>query len=494
MEEKENIENKTAEEENTSGQWNETDASQYVNWEGQEKKEETPPEEPKAAPEPPRREYGTQYGYYGTTPGNQNYYSQNGGQWDFNRYESAPAKKPVSGFKIFIIIVAILLGLCIIGCAAFGILSFFGGRMTLTSRDKLPILEIEPNIPDVPSIPNQQDIENIIGEIPEFSLEDKPDEEKLITTKGELSASEIYNKVIPSVVGVVQYQYSRSMDPAGTGSGIIISEDGYIITNHHVISGAEAAKVILYNGEEYEATVIGSDEQTDIAVLKIDAKNLTAAELGDSDKIEVGEKAYVLGNPGGLQLQSSITDGIISGLNRTITLSDSAYEMTLIQTSAAINPGNSGGALVNEFGQVIGITSSKLVSTRYEGVGFAIPTSTAIPIAQQLISQGYVSGRAKLGITGRNIDSMTARYYSVPTGVMILTINDDGSFAGSEAQVGDIITKIDGTEIGLLKDLSAFLAQHTPGDEVEVTLYRYSNTRSNDTELTVKVKLIESKG
>ena len=264
-----------------------------------------------------------------------------------------------------------------------------------------------------------------------------------MTTDGRLSATEIYKKVSPSVVGVVQYQYSYSLEAAGYGSGIIISDDGYIVTNAHVIEGAEAVKVVLYNEEEYEAEVIGSDIQTDIAVLKIDAENLVEVELGDSSQLEIGETVYALGNPGGLSLQSSFTDGMISGLDRVINV-ESSYYMSVIQTSAAINPGNSGGALINEYGQVVGITSAKIISTDYEGIGFAIPTETAKPLIEDIIKNGYVSGRAMIGINVITIDSVTARYYDVPEGVQIIEINPDGSLYGTEVKDGDIITHFDG--------------------------------------------------
>lgn len=441
---------------------------------------------------------GTQYNQYGgratgyySNNGANPYGNSNGYQWDFNRYESAetkPQKKKSGsgkGFKVFLGIIAGVLGCCVIALAAFGIISLAG-----MSFDKVSNKNNSQSGISLPENPPQQN-----ANTPPLILEGKPDDgESVVSADGKLSATEVYKAVSPSVVGVVQYQYSQSFEPVGEGSGIIISSDGYILTNAHVVKGAEALKVVLYNEEEYEARLIGSDEQTDIAVLKIDEENLNAADLGDSEQIEVGETVYAIGNPGGLALQSSFTDGIVSGLNRVITTQDSSYAMTVIQTSAAINPGNSGGALVNEYGQVIGITSSKLVSTDYEGIGFAIPTATAVPIVQEIIEHGYVSGRAMLGITGKSIDSVEARYYNVPLGVQIVTINPEGAFGGTKAAVGDIITRFGSTEITSMEDLQACLAESDPGDEVEVTLYRYSATKNNDKTFTVTVKLIENKG
>ena len=431
--------------------------------------------------------YSGQTNYYSNSGANP-YGNNNGYQWDFNRYESASAQKPPKkkssggkGFRVFLGIIAAVLGCCVIALAAFGIMSLVGGHF-----DKTPV--------DSTYSQSQSDTQSK-NETPPLSLQGKPDSgETVVSTDGKLSGTEVYKQVSPSVVGVVVYQYSKSFDPIGEGSGIIISADGYILTNAHVVKGAEAIKVVLYNEQEYEAQLIGSDEQTDIAVLKIDESNLTAAELGDSTEIEVGETVYAIGNPGGIALQSSFTNGIVSGLNRVITTQDSSYAMTVIQTNAAINPGNSGGALVNEYGQVIGITSSKLADVDYEGIGFAIPTATAVPIVREIIENGYVSGRAMLGITGKSIDSVEARYYNVPLGVQIVTINEDGAFAGTEAAVGDIITRFGSTEITSMEELQACLANSAPGDVVEVTLYRYSATKNNDRTFTVTVTLIENRG
>lgn len=436
--------------------------------------------------------YSGQTNYYSNSGANP-YGNNNGYQWDFNRYESASAQKPPKkkssgkGFRVFLGIIAAVLGCCVIALAAFGIMSLAGGNLNKIPSGNRPNSGFTQSGTDPDSATK--------NETPPLSLEGKPNGgESIVSTDGKLSATGVYKQVSPSVVGVVVYQYSQSFEPVGEGSGIIISADGYILTNAHVVKGAEAIKVVLYNEQEYDARLIGSDEQTDIAVLKIEESNLTPAELGDSAEIEVGETVYAIGNPGGIALQSSFTDGIVSGLNRIITTEDSSYAMTVIQTNAAINPGNSGGALVNEYGQVIGITSSKLVSTDYEGIGFAIPMATAVPIVQEIIENGYVSGRAMLGITGKSIDSVEARYYNIPLGVQIVSINSDGAFAGTEAAVGDIITRFDETEITSMEDLQACLANSEPGDEVEITLYRYSATKNNDRTITVTVKLIENKG
>ncbi len=464
--------------------------NQYVSWDGSSDANNSQwnPGNQQKTQQPPRREYGTQYGYYGG-PQQTNYYSSNGNyQWDFNKYESADktaetGKKNSAGkgFKVFAGIIAAILGVCIISVSSVGIYRWISGENRVSTPESLDPSVNEEQTPPEETVP------------PEISLQDIP-KENTVSTDGKLSATEVYKMTSPSVVGVVQYQYSQSFRPAGSGSGIIISDDGYIVTNAHVIDGAETVKVVLYNEEEYEADVVGTDKQTDIAILKIDAKNLVEAEFGDSSQIEIGETVYALGNPGGLSLQSSFTDGIVSGLNRIITTDDSVHSLTVLQTSAAINPGNSGGALINEYGQVIGIVSAKIISTDYEGIGFAIPTEIAKPIIEEIITNGYVSGRAKIGITGTTIDSVTAKYYNVPEGVQIITIEPEGSFSGTEVKIGDIIIAFDGEDITKMDDLQLMLEKYSPGDEVEVTLYRYSATGMNDKTFTVTIKLIENKG
>ena len=460
---------------------------------------------------PPRPQYGTQYGYYNTEPGPQqphrSQYQATGPyvrpndsyQWDFAKYESADQnsagkKKSKSGrgFKVFLGLVAGVLSICLIAMASFGVYELVGNDF-LGLDSVLSGEETSGAGNTLGGAQNSED-SKASADTPSISLAEKPEDNSTVSTDGKLTATEIYSKVSPSIVGVVQYRYSTSIEAAGEGSGIIISKDGYILTNAHVVEGADAIKVVLYNNEEYEAEIVGKDTRTDIAVLKIDADNLTPAELGDSAGVEVGETVYAIGNPGGLTLQSSFTGGMISGVNRVITTSESSYSMTVLQTDAAINPGNSGGALVNEYGQVIGITNSKLISTSYEGIGFAIPTAEALPVMQDLMTYGYVSGRPIIGVTVQTIDSVAAEYYNVPQGAQIITITDDSPLIGTEAAVGDIITKFDDTEITSVEDLQNALSNFAPGDKVTLTLYRYSATGKNDKSFTVEVALQESHG
>jgi serine protease Do len=327
----------------------------------------------------------------------------------------------------------------------------------------------------------------------------------------ELTPAEIYAKVEPSVVGisatceVVQdntsdfYSYfgwggnsgsnQQTYTATSTGTGIIMSEDGYILTNAHVIEDATEVTVVLNNDEEYTATIIGSDTSADIAVLKIQASGLTAAEFGNSDDLVVGDYAYAIGNPLGFELSNTFTPGVISGLDRTITINDNT--MNLIQTSAAINSGNSGGPLVNSKGQVIGIVSSKMSSSyssseaSIEGLGFAIPITQAKSIIDDLTTFGYVTGRPQLGITAEDITESMSRYYNVPVGVYIRFMEQDGAAAEAGLQVGDIITGVNGDTITTASDLSAKVKEYNAGDTIEITYYR------NNEELTAQVTLHE---
>ena len=259
-----------------------------------------------------------------------------------------------------------------------------------------------------------------------------------------------------------------------------------------MVSGGEKFEVVLQNGDSYDATVIGADNQSDLALLKMQnpPEGLVAATFGNSDELEVGEMVGAIGNPGGLALASTQTVGYISAVQRTIT-TDLGYTMVCIQADAAINPGNSGGPLINTYGQVVGITSSKLVEEGYEGIGFSIPINTALPILDDLMQHGRVTGRAQLGITVVEVGSNEANYYGIPAGLRIMSINEDSDVGRQGAEVGDIITSIDGWAITSRADCSDILAQHKPGDTVEISLYRASRTGRGQT-FTITVTLLGS--
>ncbi len=298
-------------------------------------------------------------------------------------------------------------------------------------------------------------------------------------------------KVLPSIVGIeIEYSvnsiFGKSTGSA-TGSGIIISEDGYILTNNHVVnstssnsyyqvSTAGAIKVKLYNDETvYDAKIVGMDDQTDLAVIKIDKTGLTAAEFGNSDNVVVGEFAMAIGNP--LGLSTSATCGIISAVNRDITAENKKY--TVIQTDAAINSGNSGGALVNSKGQVIGINTLKLSGEGVEGIGFAIPISSTTEISKQLIEHNKVI-RPYVGIEGMGINKETAERYKLVEGVYIKTVEDFGSAQKAGIKPGDVITEFDGKVVKTVEEITELKNKHNIGDTIKVKIYRNGEYKELD--------------
>ena len=309
----------------------------------------------------------------------------------------------------------------------------------------------------------------------------------------------VANKILPSIVGIkVEFPVNsifmnQSTTGTAEGSGIIISSDGYILTNNHVINTSatssfyaigQATKVSVYlhdDKTEYIAKVVGTDEETDLAVIKIDASDLTAIELGDSDTVQVGEFVMAAGNP--LGMQSSVTTGIISAVNREVTDSD-GKTFVLLQTDAAINSGNSGGALVNSEGKLIGINTLKVQQEGVEGMGFAIPIKSAEPIYEQLIQYNEVKG-PYTGIGGRDITENIARRYGLVEGVYVVSVDE---FSGAERagiQIGDVITKADGEEVKSMNELNKIKNKHQIGDEMTVTINR------DGKEKEVKIKLGE---
>lgn len=327
------------------------------------------------------------------------------------------------------------------------------------------------------------------------------------TVSGELTPQEVAKKVIPSVVCIQNYQRSNNnsmfffgggaqngdagdeVSPTSEGSGIIATSDGYIITNAHVVEGASSLKVILSDGTSYEAQLVGSDSITDLAVIKIDATGLQAAEFGSSGDLEVGDSVMAIGNPGGLELSSSVTQGIVSALNRQITNSETGYTMDCIQTDTAINPGNSGGALVNMYGQVVGINSSKIVAEGFEGLGFAIPIDDAQSVISNLKEYGYVKDRAVLGITGQYLDSMSARFYGLTSGMYVASISNE-SVSNAGITQGCIITKIDDTDITSSSTITSYVSKKKPGDTVTLTVVNDLTGRT----FTADVTLVQASG
>ena len=297
---------------------------------------------------------------------------------------------------------------------------------------------------------------------------------------GALSLQEIYKKCIGSVVSIT----ASAQSGKSSGTGIVLSADGYLITNHHVIENAQVIAVQTSDDRQFQASIIGSDEASDLAVLKVDATDLQPAEFGDSGKLAVGDRVVAIGDPLGAQLRGTMTSGIVSAISRDLEVNDRT--MTLIQTDAALNNGNSGGPLINCYGQVIGINTMKLrsyYSTTAEGLGFAIPMAVAKPILEELMENGYVAGRPAIGISYDTLPLAFRIYYNLPEGVYISAVYDGSDAQAKGVAAGDIITAVNGTRVTSIDELNRVKNQFTAGDSITLTLYNGGSYR--DVEVTL---------
>lgn len=282
-----------------------------------------------------------------------------------------------------------------------------------------------------------------------------------------LSYEALYKKCEPSVVSVTV----ENKDTSGSGTGVILTADGYIITCAHVIADQEKATVQVHSGKEYKAKLVGSDLQTDLALLKIDASGLAPAEFGNAEELTVGDQSLAIGDPLGATFRGTLTNGIISAINRDVTLN--GYAMNLIQTTAALNSGNSGGPLLNIYGQVVGINNMKMVSssTTVEGLGFAVPTTTAKEIIDGLAKNGGIS-RPVLGVTCYGVDSDTAKKNDTKSGLIVASVNPASDCSAKGLQVGDIITEINGKAFTSVEDFKKYSADFKIGQKLTLTVYR----------------------
>lgn len=409
-------------------------------------------------------------------------YQQNGPRdnyrWNFEDYATVGRQKPPKrnrGLMVFGVLLAAVLAVGIVALSGFGV-------YTLMTNPSEEMSSEAPLNPEQPS--PDRDVS------PELTIKDRPGDSAGSAVDGRLSTVDIAKKVRPAVVGISQYSDYNTFEPSGEGSGIIMSSDGYILTNAHVVRGAMGISVELDNGESYSAKLIGVDTKTDLAVLKIDAPGLVAAEFGNSDELEVGETVIAIGNPGGNSLlPGSVTQGIVSGVNRVIK--EEGYTSNYIQVDAAINPGNSGGALVNQFGQVVGINSSKVADVDYEGIGFAIPINDAKPVVDDLMAYGYVKGRVKLGITVQEINEVTAQLNSIPIGLYVVNIQPSSSLAGTSMTRGDVITHVDGVRVETYDVFNDMIQSKAAGDEVSLTLYRWTRSGGRGQSIDVHAVLQE---
>ncbi len=398
-----------------------------------------------------------------------NYYGSQSGQMPGKTHEKRRSK----GFVAFM---AVVVAFVVVGTAALSAVITSNyiktGRVTTFSES---VEEYKKPVIGQNNANNSNEPQQTIGTV--------------IDNGNALSKQAIAVKCKPSSVGIEvtskSYSiYGYSYQTSGVGSGFILTEDGYIATNHHVIEDADKITVQLDDGTKHDAVLIGSDSITDLAVLKIEASGLIPMEIGDSDKMVVGDSVIAIGTPAGIEFAGTVTDGIISAINRNVEITNErgtiVKTMTLMQTNAAINPGNSGGPLINDMGQVIGINTLKLTSS-YEGIGFSIPINSAVKIFNQLISDGkvseydnsFVSGNGAIGITQyAEVSKQEAEYYGIPEGIIVIQIKNTSSAVSAGLRRGDMIIGFCGTEVKTVDELNKLKSKYKAGDQVTLRIYR----------------------
>lgn len=403
-------------------------------------------------------------------------------KWNYEDYQQTPkaegkhaGKKKNKGLKVFAGIMCAILCVGVVSLAGYGTYALVSNQQDQQSAEATTEGTDEQN---------QSSTTLVLNDKPSTSNSSA----SVDLSEGELTITERAEKVLPSTVGIVSYiqnQQSIFGGEQSQGSGIIISADGYIVTNEHVISGATSIKVVLQDDSEYNATLVGSDERTDLAVLKIDATGLTPAEFGNSDQMQIGEQVIAIGNPGGLELAGTVTVGYVSAVNRSITTTN-GNTVNCIQTDAAINPGNSGGALFDSYGNVVGIVYAKSSSVSIEGIGYAIPVNNIKDLVAQMINDpDSVKDQTKgsqimLGITIRDITEEMSKQYSMPVGVYITEVSSMSAAERAGLQKGDIITEFAGETVTSADDLNAIKAKQTSGDTVSVKIDRNGKTLTLD--------------
>lgn len=329
-------------------------------------------------------------------------------------------------------------------------------------------------------------------ETPQINMEDIPE-------SGPLTPEQVAAKVKPSVVAILTYNNTTS----ASGSGVVMGVDStntytYFLTCAHMLDGFTNAVVQLEDETQYDAEIVGYDNRTDIGVVRVKATGFTAAEFGDSTQIQVGNDIYAIGNPGGTAFYGSFTEGVVSALDRPVN-SEQGYTQVCIQHTAAINSGNSGGALINEYGQVIGINSSKIAESSFEGMGFAVPISTALSVAESIIANGYVPGRPMLGIQYMSVYAnstyaVIAQVANLPQGsIVVSSIASNSSFTGTDVQTGDIITQVNGQDLETSDSLREVVDNSKVGDKLTLTICRV-DANYQISQFTVEITLIEDKG
>lgn len=404
------------------------------------------------------------------------------GDWEYGTGRTKPPKSH-SGM------IAVLLILVILLCSVVSVLGVLNIRLfqKLSQREEeASAIAFAEETMETTAAPTEATPEPARSDVT-MELHTAPQAIDNVTQTGGLSLQEIYEKNIPSVVSVSCTLSSGS----ASGTGVILSSQGYIVTNAHVIDGAQAIRVLLTDGRELDACLVGTDAVSDLAVLRIQADGLISAQFGDSDTLRVGDSVAAIGDPLGVDLRGTMTDGIVSAINRDVSIN--GRTMNLIQTNAALNSGNSGGPLINCYGLVVGINTMKISAftdqAGVEGLGFAIPSTTVKEVVEQIMDYGYVPGRPTLGITCEALSRFYQHFYRLPAGLYINQVDVGGAAWNAGLQAGDILVSLDGEALSATNDLNRILGSHAVGDEV--TLYIY---RAGFGEGTVTVALTEARG
>ena len=421
------------------------------------------------------------------------YKNQRSDPWEPGKYETGRTRPPKSRNGLIAILLVVVIFLS--GLVSFlGVLNvrLFAQLQAMPKEEQEPVSFISETEEPTDNVFLQDPTAPLAEQDPDqsvysdtFILNPSPSSVPNVPQQEGMSLQDIYEKSIGSVVSI-----SCSGHSSSTGTGVVLTSSGYVITNAHVVEQARSISVILSDERQFPATLVGSDAVSDLAVLHIEADSLIPAQFGDSTALRVGDSVVAIGDPLGIELRGTMTNGIVSAINRD--LNTGGRTLTLIQTNAALNSGNSGGPLINCYGQVIGINTLKMgvftSESGTEGLGFAIPSTTVKEIADQLISQGYVSGRPALGISGESVSNFYQYYYRLPSGLYITGLDPESDAAKKGLQEGDILISVGDTRIYSAEDLSTAISGCDVGDTIRVVIFRSGRQYSAD------IVLHESKG
>ena len=396
-----------------------------------------------------------------------NYYD-----WDDSVYGTGPTEPPKSRGGILALMLILIIFLCGV-VTVLGVLNIkmFKQLKIRENTDLTISFTTEQTEPTVAVAATAQEAqEEAVMPFASVELTPAPAGVDNIPAEGGMSLQDIYTRNIPSVVSITATGYHSS----STGTGVVLSDDGYIVTNAHVVEGAAAISIQLTDNRIFEADLVGRDEVSDLAVLYVETDGLTPAQFGDSSALRVGDTVVAIGDPLGVKFRGTYTNGIVSAINRDVDVD--GRSMTLIQTNAALNAGNSGGPLINCYGQVVGINTMKIgdfaSSAGVEGLGFAIPSVTVKQIVDQIISQGYVSGRPSLGLTGETVLPFYQYYNRMPAGLLITWVDPNSDAAQKGIADGDVLISIDGLQVTSMDQVKSALYDYEAGQTVQAVIYR----------------------